>query len=169
MDTYKHHTVAWQLRRSTPTGLESLSACSGKFGDGDEATQDWTRGGDEASPTPIRLQGCSTTLGNLPRLLLGWTRHLHQASFRSVEVCRRDYKLLVQLPFIIKLWHCCDPDNLSPKVGHHLHLASIAVPRYRPQQAVATCCPNLVRRPRPLWCKISVLPHVAHGSATKSW
>ena len=44
-----------------------------------------TRGGDEASPTPIRLQGCSTTLGNLPRLLLGWTRYLHQASFRSVS------------------------------------------------------------------------------------
>ena len=85
MDTYKHHAVAWQLRRSTPTGLESLSACSGKSGDGDEATQDWTRGGDETSPTPIRLQGCSTTLGNLPRLLLGWTRHLHQASFRSVS------------------------------------------------------------------------------------
>ena len=86
-----------------------------------------------------------------------------------LEVCRQDYKLLAQLLLIIKLWHCCDPDNLSPKVGHHLHLASIAVPRYRPQQAVATCCPNLVRRPRPLWCKISVLPHVAHGSATKSW
>ena len=85
MDTYKHHTVAWQLLRSTPTGLESLSACSRKYGDGDEATQDWTRGGDETSPTPIRLQGCSTTLGNLPRLLLGWTRHLHQASFRSVS------------------------------------------------------------------------------------
>ena len=45
----------------------------------------WTRGGDEASTTPIRLQGCSTTQGNLPRLLLDRTRHHHQASFRSVS------------------------------------------------------------------------------------
>ena len=127
----------------------------------------WTRGGDEASTTPIRLQGCSTTQGNLPRLLLGRTRLQHQASLKSVSVRLQVARSAAF--FNIKLWRCCDPDSLSPKVGHHLHLASSAVPRYRPQQAVATCYPNLVRRPRPLWCKISVLPHVAHGSATQSW
>ena len=47
---------------------------------------DWTRGGDEASPTPLRLQGCPTTQGNLPRLLLGRTRLQHQASLKSVSV-----------------------------------------------------------------------------------
>ena len=128
-----------------------------------EADTKWRR----ASPTPLRLQGCSTTQGNLPRLLLGRTRLQHQASLKSVSVRLQVARSAAF--FNIKLWRCCDPDSLSPKVGHHLHLASSAVPRYRPQQAVATCYPNLVRRPRPLWCKISVLPHVAHGSATKSW
>ena len=46
----------------------------------------WTRGRNEASPTPLRLQGCSTTQGNLPRLLLGRTRLQHQASLKSVSV-----------------------------------------------------------------------------------
>ena len=48
-------------------------------------TLDWKRDRNEASPTPIRLQGCSTTQGNLPRLLLDRTRHHHQASFRSAS------------------------------------------------------------------------------------
>ena len=48
-------------------------------------------------------------------------------------------------------------------------LASIAVPRLQPLQAVATCSTHLVRRPRPLWCKISVLLSFAHGSATQYW
>ena len=93
-------------------------------------TLHWTRGRNEASPTPLRLQGCSTTQGNLPRLLLGRTRLQHQASLKSVSVRLQVARSAAF--FNIKLWRCCDPDSLSPKVGHHLHLASSAVPRYRP-------------------------------------
>ena len=105
----------------------------------------------------------------------GWTQATKTASLMGENLSSRsessstlDYKLIAQLLFNIKLQQCGD-HQLVPKVGLHLHLASSAVPRYQPKQAVATCFPNLVRRPRPLWCKISVLPHVAHGSATQSW
>ena len=53
------------------------------------------------------------------------------------------------------------PIKLAP------NLASSAVPKFQLLQAVATCSPHLVRRPRPLWFKTSVLPSFAIGSATK--
>ena len=47
-------------------------------------------------------------------------------------------------------------------------LASNAVPRLQPLQAVATCSPHLVRRPRLLWCKTSVLLYSLHMAALHS-
>ena len=178
MDTYKHHTVAWQLLWSTPTGLESLSASSGKCGDGDEATLDWTRGGDEASPTPLRLQGCSTTQGNLPRLLLGWTRHLHQASFRSVsarlQVARaaashhQALALLRSRQLVPQGWttstpgeHCrtqvptsAGSGDLLPKLGEESAPSLVQDQRAAPHRSWQCNTVLVIVETKPLWCSV---------------
>ena len=102
MDTYKYLTVAWQLPRSTPTGLESLSrASTGKFwgwrrsgrytGHEVETKPPQPQYGYKAARRPkATYQDCFSTGRDII------IKHL-------LEVRRQDYKFLAQLLFNIKL------------------------------------------------------------------
>ena len=102
VDTDKYLTAAWQLPRSTPTGLESLSrASTGKFwgwrrsgrytGHEVETKPPQPQYGYKAARRPkATYQDCFSTGRDID------IKH-------PFEVCRQDYKFLAQLLFTIKL------------------------------------------------------------------
>ena len=94
----------------------------------------------------IRLRN---SLNNHVTRILDKIIYIESSSTRVLETSRAGPAQcsswrIPQIPSIPQL-----PPRLAP------NLASNAVPRFQPLQAVATCSPHLVRSPRPLWCNVN--------------